>query len=712
MFNFEKISLSFSFNYLLLIASLILLALYAFFTYRYTLPVINPSKKILLSLLRTAGLLLIIFIVFEPKLNLAKKSVIRPKNLIFIDNSKSIRINDSTNRQQHVIEFIKDISSGKLNETPDLFSFGSTVTKVKQDSIDNLNFSEGNTDFSQIFSKIKKDEQNISAVAIISDGVITEGSNPVFTAEKMGIPVFVVGIGDSARHNDVEIKNVLFNEFIYAGTPTTIVVSVANKGLAGKNVTVSLYENDKPVEQKSTMLSEDGIQNEDFIYTPKDGGEKKLTAVVSNLEGEYTKANNKKVFYINVLSNKIKVLLLSGSPSPDLAIMKTVLQEDPNLSLNSLTYIAPGKTLENGSKEKLIDSADIFFMIGFPSKEVPDDIIKRVLARNKPFLFTLTDAVDLNKLKYFQNDLGFNISGIGQGYNEVQPNITQDQAKNPLLQNNSSDNLNAWNNLPPVLQLNYRITAKPEAEIIARIKVNNVPLNSPLILTKRIGTKRSVIILAKDIWKWKLETAPRDLDLFDRFISGTVKWLNSSEEQKQVRIKTSKKIYALGEEIEFSGEVYDESFNPISDAEVSVSIASGDQKSEIRLNSLGSGLYEGKFQTNKPGDYVFNGSADRGGKKIGTDAGKFNVGEIDIEMADPRMNYEFLSSLAQQTGGKFFNYDNYSPLFGQLNKINSESSKEKITVSEINLWSDEWLLALTILIFSIEWFIRKRAGML
>src|ERR1035437_6749124 len=100
MFNFEKINLSFSFNYLLLIAAIILLALYAFFTYRFTVPIVNPSKKILLTSLRTIGLLLIIFIVFEPKLNLTKKSVIRPKNLIFIDNSKSIQIIDGTGRSE------------------------------------------------------------------------------------------------------------------------------------------------------------------------------------------------------------------------------------------------------------------------------------------------------------------------------------------------------------------------------------------------------------------------------------------------------------------------------------------------------------------------------------------------------------------------------------------------------------------------------------
>ena len=712
MFDYEKISLTFSFNYLFLLLALVLLVLYSVYTYRYTVPIVNPSKKNILTTLRALGLLFIIFIVFEPKLSLSKKTIIKPKNLIYIDNSKSIRINDGTKREEHIKDFIKDISAGKLDGTSSIFTFGNKVREVRTDSLDKLNFSEGSTNFSNIFPGIKKDEQNISAITIISDGVITDGTNPVFTAEKMGIPVFTIGIGDSTRRNDVEIKNVVYNEYIYAGTPTSIVISVANKGFAGKSVTLSLFENDKPVEQKNIILNEDGIQNEEYIYTPKDGGEKKLSAFVSSLAGEFTTANNKKVFYINVLSNKIKVVILSGTPSSDMTILKTVLQSDENLSVNSLTYLAPGKTVEKNNPEKVTDSADIFFMIGFPSREVPDDLIKRVLTKNKPFFFVFTDAVDLNKLKYFQSELAFTMNRTGQGFTEVQPNVSLNQTKNPLLQNNSPDNINAWNNLPPALQINSEYIAKPEAEVIARIKANNIPLNSPLILTKRIGGKRSITVLAKDIWRWKLQTAEKDLDLFDRFISNSVKWLHSSDEEKQVKIKTSKKIYALGEEIEFSGEVYDELFNPVSDAEVTVNISAGDQKNEIKLTPLGSGLYEGKFQGNSPGDYSFSGSAIEGQKKLGSDAGKFNIGEIDIEMMDPRMNYEFLSSLAGQTGGKFFTYNNYSQIFEILNRLNKESAKEKINVSEVNLWSDEWLLGLTILIFSIEWFIRKRSGML
>jgi hypothetical protein len=76
------------------------------------------------------------------------------------------------------------------------------------------------------------------------------------------------------------------------------------------------------------------------------------------------------------------------------------------------------------------------------------------------------------------------------------------------------------------------------------------------------------------------------------------------------------------------------------------------------------------------------------------------------------MNYEFLSLLATQTKGQYFSPDKFSDLIAKLNEINRNSSKEKIITSEIRLWSDEWLLIIVILLFAIEWFLRKRSGML
>lgn len=76
------------------------------------------------------------------------------------------------------------------------------------------------------------------------------------------------------------------------------------------------------------------------------------------------------------------------------------------------------------------------------------------------------------------------------------------------------------------------------------------------------------------------------------------------------------------------------------------------------------------------------------------------------------MNFEFLDQLSTETKGKTYLYKNANQLIKDLIQTNQNSSKEKVLTSEIRLWSNEILLFLVILLFSLEWFIRKRSGML
>lgn len=716
MFNFEKIHLTFSFSPLLFFAALLILGAYTIYVYRYTVPIVSRAKKILLVALRTLALLLLLFVIFEPILTLTKKILLEPENLLFVDNSRSIQIKDGTHREESIDNFLKEANSNNLFSNSKLYSFGNDVRPVSTDSLSKINFSEGSTNFSKIFKHIKEDKSNISSVIIVSDGVITDGTNPLYTAEKLNIPVFTVGVGDTTKHKDIELKNVLYNEYIYAQTPTTVQGTILNNGFGNQSATISFYENDLLVEQKTIKLSADGVQNINFAYTPQNGGEKKLTMEISHLKGEFTSANNKKIFYVNVLSNKIKVLIISGAPSPDLSFIKNTLMEDKNLSVHSITQIGQNNFLEKNNRKALIDSSQIFFLIGFPTGETPGELLNEVYTavnkKSKPFFMTLSGKTDFSKLKQFQNELPFTANKPLPGFTEIQPNISAAESDNPLIQNNAPNPIEAWNNLPPVFQPTASYNSKPEDEIISTVKINNVPINSPLIVTRTLGSKRSIAVLAKDIWKWKLQTADDNLNLFDNFILNSVKWLNTSEKQRQVTVRTSKKNYSSGEEIDFTGQVYDETFNPVSDAEVKVQVKGEKENYNLTLNAVGNGLYQGTLQINKSGNYRYSGEATQNEKKLGTDSGKFNIGEVNIEMINPQMNYEFLSSLANETGGRFFNSSNDNQLFSIIKNLNKRASKEKTNVSEIKLWSNEWLMAIAILLFALEWFFRKRAGML
>jgi hypothetical protein len=716
MFNFEKINLNFSFPSIFFFIVLLLLIGYVIYIYRYTIPGIPKRKRAMLIVLRSLALVLLLFIIFEPILTLAKKKILEPVNLIFLDNSRSIQINDGTARSKTIKDFVKGIKDNNLEGNSELYTFGSITKTLSYDSLQKLNYEESSTNFSKIFSNISKINKNISSIVIVSDGVITDGSDPLQSAIRLNIPVFTVGTGDSTSRNDVEVKNVLYNEIIYAQTPTSIVASIANTGFANRNVNASLYENNTFIEQKNISLSSDGVQNVDFTYTPKTSGEEKLCVVVSNTPGEFTFANNKKVFFIKVLSNKVKVLLIAGSPSSDVSFIKNSLKADDNLSVSSITQLALDKFIEKNDRQKLLDSANVLFLVGFPSKETPQQLLNSVLRKisdlDKPYFITLSSGIDFLRLKTLQNELSFNINKVNSDYLEIQPIISATQSDNPLLQNNASNSIEAWNNLPPVYQPNVDLKSKPESEIISKVKINNVPVDRPLILTRILGSKKSIAILAKDIWRWKLETAPKNLDLFDRLILSSVRWLNTKEDHKQFSIKTAKKLYSPGEQVEFNAQIYDQTFNPVIDADVNVSIKSDNKSFEVNLNSIGSGLYEGIFQTNQTGDFTFTGWGYKNNYKLGSDNGKFNIGETDIEMVNPTMNSDYLSLLANQTGGKFFYNSNYHNLYSILKEITSHSSKDKIEVSDINLWSNEWLLITSIIAFALEWFFRKRWGML
>jgi len=285
MFGIEKVDLTFSINPFLLVLFFLITAVFTFYIYRYTVPVIDLSKKIFLVLIRFTALLLMLFIIFEPMVTLAKKNIIEPVNLVFIDNSRSIKIDDGTQRDESVKNFINDVESNLGENDLEVLTFGNSVFESDFEKLEDINFSESSTNFSNIFSFIKEQNKNISSITVISDGVITNGPNPLFTAEKLNVPLFTIGVGDTSKRKDIEIRSVLFNEYIYAETPTTILSTINNTGFPGEGINISLYEQNILVEQKQIMLNPEGIQNVEFEYKPSSGGEKKLTIEASSLDG-------------------------------------------------------------------------------------------------------------------------------------------------------------------------------------------------------------------------------------------------------------------------------------------------------------------------------------------------------------------------------------------------------------------------------------------
>jgi hypothetical protein len=76
------------------------------------------------------------------------------------------------------------------------------------------------------------------------------------------------------------------------------------------------------------------------------------------------------------------------------------------------------------------------------------------------------------------------------------------------------------------------------------------------------------------------------------------------------------------------------------------------------------------------------------------------------------MNAPLLRNLSERTGGKFYTPANCSSFLDDLKNKKSFIPRSVTIRNEFALWNIAWLLALAIFCFALEWFLRKRAGML
>lgn len=712
MFGLESISIDFSFSYFWLASGIVLAVLYSLFVYRFTIPKISGLKKSLLITLRILALVLIIVLIFDPVISLRFIENVNPQNLVFIDNSSSIINEDSTKNSDDINKLLSELENGNARNT--FFSFDRDVAELDSDSSEKLDFKGSRTNFSTVINFLTNSEKNVSSALIISDGILNEGINPEYDAEKISFPIYTIGIGDTSLKKDIQLKNILHNNYIYLNAPTVISASVLNNGYPGKKVNAALFEGDKLIQQIPITLSNSGNNNIEFEYKPESAGEKKISIRVSSFEDEATQENNRAVFFVNVLNNKLKILMISGAPSADLKFIKTSLSSDENFEVSTITQLTSNEFLEGGDHTQKIDESDILFLIGFPVENSPNGLItevKRAIAQEgKPFFILVQPSTSLKNLRTLSSELPFEFNNTDRGAIEVQPNIVE--ITNPLVNASTEEKLSSWNNLPPIPLLNAGFFAKPGSKIIVSAQARGYALNAPLILTRRLAKNSSIAFLAGDIWRWKLQTATKENSIFDSFISSAVKWLNVSDEQRQFNIETDKKLYTMREPVIFIAQVYDETFDPVNDAEVKVNITAEGEPVELVLNPQGNGIYSAQFETSKTGDFKYEASAKIKGNEVDKADGRFTIGDVDVEKITTRANFNLLNSISRATNGEFASIENYQNIISGINS-DFETFNSEITINEeFNLLSDERLLFFIILLFGIEWFIRKKSGML
>lgn len=718
-------SLAISGSWLLFIALAVLIIGVSIYSYKTTNPPISKIKRIGLLSLRVVGLLLLLFAIFQPIVTNTYNDIIAPRIAFLIDNSESMSIKDASIDRKKVFNSIIAEIKEKAEKEDLYFKFDDNFSVISHDSLNNIKLDGKQTNLAKPFRELeyRQDTSNIQAVVLLSDGVYNTGDNPFYDAQNFGKPIFTIGIGDTNQPKDLKITDLITNEISYLNTPSPIFINLDAYGIYDKDVKVKVYANGLPIgEEKVSLNKNQNRYKLKFSFTPDKPGNYKITATVDSFDEEITKLNNSKSDIVKVLENKKIIALFGGRPNYDVSFLVKELTKDKKQEIHK--FVQKGNnTFYDKFNEKDLQKSEMIILVGFPNASTDSkymELIKKEVDKGKPLLFISSNDIDYKKLSKLGNDLPFTILSEGRTEMQVLPNVNAKEIGNSILRiDGDNTDIEKWNGLPPVYKTETFIKPNPEANVLMNYSFGNTAMNEPLILSRLLGNKRSIFILGYGIYKWKLQGYAEEVaqgknvtDLYSQLIENSLRWLSIDNNFDSFVLRTNKHIYTGGEIVEFMAQLYDDSFLPLDDAKIAVTIKGENSSSkEILLSDIGNGQYYYKMENLSKGDYNYEGRASVNGNTIGKKSGRFIIGELNPEYSDLAMNNKLLSSISNTTDGKFY-VNNVSDLFDQIKSLKNFKEKHISKKEDFPLWNLPLFLIISLLCFATEWVIRKLTGLI
>jgi len=168
--------------------------------YRFTLPAVSPLTRALLSALRAAALGLLVFLVFAPALRLTSSTQRQPLLGLLIDGTGSMQLRDGgLPRFQVTDSLVRGPAVDALSAVSRLQAFSIGADLQALPSPDSVTYVAPITDLAAAIEGLAQRHRRtpFTAILVLSDGAYNRGEHPVHAAEKLGIPIVAVGIGDT-----------------------------------------------------------------------------------------------------------------------------------------------------------------------------------------------------------------------------------------------------------------------------------------------------------------------------------------------------------------------------------------------------------------------------------------------------------------------------------------------------------------------------------
>ena len=652
--------------------------------------------KLIMTGLRFLTVTILCFLLLSPLFKSITREVQKPIVAVIIDDSKSlIQSNDS-------LSFGKDVSDrlalmkSKIGEDVDLRVFSSS--DKFEEGFDGL-FNGLESDISSPVDELKSrfSGLNLSAAVLLTDGLYNKGADPSYAYSSLAVPIFTLGAGDTTVRKDAFIQGVRFNESVYLGNSFPIEVTLNARELQGNTAKLKLVSKGSVLAEKQIEVSSTRFSNvSSFILEAKEKGLIRYEIILEPMNGESNVSNNNRTIFVNVTSERSKILLVHSSPHPDIAAIKSVLEVNPNYEItefNQSSWNGP----DPGAKLAILHQ--------IPGKNGGGKAIVESLNKSGiPILFILgsqSSVADLNALS-----LPLRIDDSNGSTTDALPLYSGSFS----LFNIDESAIGKVIGFPPLSIPFGNYSMKTDGYSLFNQAIGNTKTTMPLVVFFPGENPKMGFIAGEGLWKWKLSEfqSNQNNDAFNMVISKTIQYMVSVENKNPFRL-SFKSSFNENEQVLFDAGVFNDAGETIKDADVSI-VFSGENGNEFKFTfSNNNGVYTLNAGFLPPGIYAFRASAKIGNKSLSS-TGRIVVTALQSELTDLVADHNLLRSLSNKTGGIFFNFNNSSEL---ENSILNQKNVKSVIYSRKSLSeaiSLKWIFFLLASFLTAEWFLRKRSG--
>lgn len=717
--------MAFSFGYspwLLLLCVTVAGAL-TYWTYRTTVPSIGAGWRLLLGGLRFLALAFICFLLLEPVLQQFQSTERPPVLAVLLDDSQSMQVvttgdtsaaSPATARRSIQL-IVKTLRDGSISGVTRFFGIGEPSRPLSGSIADSLRFDGARTDLATALQTIPEEMrgENLGGIVLVSDGQYNTGQNPLRVADRSPVPIHTVTVGDTTRRRDLRIQSVTTNERAYLDSSVPVRVTLSMTEGTGESVPVTLQQSGRTFDQQQVRLPQGpGEVSVDLTFQPDEAGLQQLTVRVPELSGEVTTRNNAQSASLRVLESKRQVLVLGAAPSPNVSAIRRVYERTADTDVTARIPTPDGSFLEAPLPEDL-SAFDVVVAAGFPSAPVPDDVVERVAALvddGTPALFFLDRQTDLGAwAEHFDGVLPADPEAMSTEFSEASFTVVERARQHPVFRIEDAE-LSLFERLPPLQVPSVEWTPSPDAQVLGTATETSTPV---LVLRRRAGL-RTAAFLGSGVWRWAL--LPSELDaadpLWPGLASNLLRWAATEVDDSPVRVRPTASTFGGTEAVSFTGQVYDESIQPVSDATVDVTVTdSTGTDYPFTMDAVGQGRYTLDVGTLPEGTYQYTASARLGETELGTDEGEFSVAPLRIEYQAPRADAVFMRQLAARSGGTAYTPETVGQMPDDLSQQESFSAEVVRESSEAELWRTSLFLIVILALLACEWTLRKFLGL-